>query len=39
MCINDKILKLTHVLNYVECNVSYEEEKSLNVRVVNSVKI
>jgi hypothetical protein len=39
ICINDKTLKQRNTFNYVGYNISYEEEKDLNIKVANFVKV
>jgi hypothetical protein len=39
ICINIRILEHVNIFNYLACNICYEGEKYLNVRITNSVKV
>jgi hypothetical protein len=39
ICIDDRMLKQITIFSYLGYNISYKEERDLNVKVANSVKI
>jgi hypothetical protein len=39
ICVDDRILEQINTFNYLRCYISYEEEKDLNVKTVNIVKL
>jgi hypothetical protein len=39
MCIKNRILEQDNTFNYSGCNISYEGEKDLNLKITNFVKV